>query len=191
MVSDLVVFRSTDPAVRAAFLDARKRYDDWAVAIAELAREVHPDAKPMVTHSWGMERFGGITKVDPVPDGWRIDQQRAGYSPMLVPRRSTKEGKAWLKRIEELRSGPNVRASLLGMPGGGAAGLAYESPGIEIYDDCLYVIWGHDPADLDMGWNPQEAADEVDPKLWERVKLSQYYADKEAREAKRSEEVTG
>lgn len=174
-----MIFKTTDPVALLAYEEAITEYQLWTDRILAFAKEVHPDAKPMTSTTWGEHRLGGVSKVDPIPDGWRVDKNKSGYEEYLVPRRSVKEGKAWAKRLDELRQAPNVRSALPGMPTNVFSGLALLNPGIEERDGTLYVIWSEDPRrdKADTGFSKVDAVDES---IWEHMKLSEWYAMKEA-----------
>lgn len=181
MSRDLVVFKTCNEEVLASFHEAVVQHRAWADAIQTFAKEVHPDAKPMVRREnfGGGDRFDGVSVVDPAPEGWRVKNQRTG-APIMVPRLSTKAGKAWNKRLAEVSRAPDVRASLPGMPDGALTGFSWIAPAIEESDGYLWVKWSHDPMDADLGWSSKHKS--VDFSIWERVKLSEFYAMTERQE---------
>lgn len=178
---DLFVFRSDKQEVLDALHAAKDAYLEWSDRIEAFAAEVHPDSKPMVRRQnrGGGDRFDAVSVREPVPEGWRVKTQREGAD-LMVPRLSTKAGKAWNERLNEIREAPDIRSSLPGMPSGGLDGLAYVAPGIEEHDGAVWVIWSCDPDAMDSGWS--RTSKKVDGFIWERVKLSEYYAMKEALE---------
>jgi hypothetical protein len=181
MNDDKVVFRTTHPEVLTAFKQAVDAYDKWGKRIRAFAKEVHPDAKPMVSEAWGDRQLGGISMVEPIPDGWRIDNNKAGYPRYLVPRRSVKAGKEWAKRLDELRNAPSIRSALPGMPSNVVSGISLLNPGLEERNGVLYATWAEDPrrSKADTGFSK---TDTVEESIWEQVKLSEYYAIKESEE---------
>lgn len=170
------VFRSSHPTVLTAYKESIAKYKAWGKQIVAFAREVHPDARPMVGWAWGERRFDGLTIVDPLPDGWRVKSQKNGED-FMVPNKSLKAGKAWAKRMKELYSAPNVREALPGMVTNVFNGHTLMHPGIEEVDGVLYAVWSHDPREADTGFSKEEKLDET---LWEQMKLSEWYAMQEA-----------
>lgn len=166
------VFRTSDPAVLAAYNDAIAEHKKWGKEIEAFGREVHPDAKPMVGWAWGERRFDGLSVVDPVPHGWRVKSQKRGED-FMVPNKSLKAGKEWAKRMKELYSAPNVRGALPGMPTNVFSGSTLMHPGIDEKDGVLYAVWSNDPRNADTGFSKVEKLDES---LWEQMKLSEWYA---------------
>lgn len=180
-MSDKIVFRSTDPDVRAAYEAACAEHSEWSRKIHQLAKELlGPDAYPIVQEGWGRKSLSGFGPVpDDVPAGLRIWKPRNSLS-HLVPHKSTKIGQEIAERVKELERAPDVRAALPGMPSCALDGLTIMSPGVDVIDDAIYVYWSNDPDAADTGWS--KSAKKVDPELWQRVKLSEYYAAKEAAE---------
>lgn len=183
-MAELTVFRTSNPVALASFESAVEEYKAWSDRIREFARSAHPDAHPMVGTAWGQDRFDGISMVDPIPDGWRVQKQKLG-STYLVPKRSVKAGKEAATRMDELHRAPDVRASLPGMPNVVWMGMGTTSPGVhpDLEQGALYVTWSGDPTGDKANAGFSKTAETVDLNLWERVKLSDYYALKEAKES--------
>jgi hypothetical protein len=169
--TDLIVFRSTNADVLAdwaSLLDQRKADGD---ALHRFAAEVDPDHDRDLIQS-GSSRTAviglGHTPGWPVPTGWRDVSNRGVIH--IVPRLSTKAGKAAAKRLGELQPADprTMLANRHGVPtaffGSSAEGVRMFSPGVRQLGDALYVTWGAEPE------TPH------DPAKWERVKLSDYYA---------------
>lgn len=180
MKDEPTVFKTSDPRVLESFTKAKDAHAEWRKAIHEFTKSVHPEAGPMVGTTWGVDNFDGISLVDPIPDGWRVMKQKRGAD-FLVPKRSVKAGKAAGAQLDALRKAPDVRASLLGMPNLVWHGMGSTSPGVDdrLEDGVLYVTWSTDPIKADKGFSNTA---ELDLDIWERVKLSEFYALKEAKE---------
>ena len=178
-MSELVVYKSAIPIVLRAWEQATSDYTDWSTGIFTFAKDVHPDAKPIVGSAWGDDRLMGLSVVDPLPDGWRVVKSRRGHD-FMIPKQNTKVGKTANVMFEAVRKAPQVLSMLPGMPSVVFAKGSSYTPGTLTMDGVLYVSWGCDPNDSDLGFSK---VDKVDTDLWERVKLSEYYAAKEANES--------
>lgn len=176
-MKDPVIYRTSNPDVIADYKKVGEEYLEWCDRCVAFAESIHPDANPMKSSDFGGERFGGLTVVKPIPEGWRVQKQTGWLADIMVPRRAnSKHGKKIAKDVEQqydaLREAPNVRKTLTGMPSYLFLGLSGQAPGVVLYDDTLYVDWNEDAL--------QMLEKEVDTSIWERVKLSDYYAIKEA-----------
>ncbi|MFI7449578.1 hypothetical protein ACIBQX_18925 [Nonomuraea sp. NPDC049714] len=160
---DLTVYRTTNADVLKRWHETAKAREAWGEQMKAFLAE-HGFGKRQV---WTINITGYIAGIEhddgDVPEGWRID--RYGR---LVPRRSTKAGKAIAAKLDALRQ-PDPRASLPGMPGECLVSLALLTCGLRVIDDALFATWSQ-PI-------PEER---VDLDIWERIKLSEYYAAIEA-----------
>lgn len=93
-------------------------------------------------------------------EDWRLDHGGC------VPRRQTKAQKVLRNRFHAVRR-PDYRADLPGMPRSVMRGLTVMAPGVEKIDNALYVIWDDEVVGIDEN-------------VWTRVKMSEYWAAKEA-----------
>jgi hypothetical protein len=171
-VSDKTVYRSTHPEVLAPWEETEKA----AEKIGKLRRAVLDEL--------GFEgRAGLITDRDllgvehraehgPIPEGWRKDSRTHDA---IVPDRRRKLGKGIAQRFEQLRM-PDPRR-FQGMPGSCITGGTWLECGVREMGGALYV-W----------WSQPIPESKVDLDLWERVKLSEYYAAVEAHEAAQAEQ---
>lgn len=166
MGTDLTVYRSANPEVLRRWHTTKDAVEAWGdklkAAIEDLGlgdRQVYYD---QITG-----RIMGVLHDDgEIPAGWRIDR-RTGY---LVPKLTTKAGKEIGARLTALRR-PDPR-DLLGMPKHVFVDLSLLTCGLRLMDGALYVHWSKPIPE-----------DEVDLTLWERVRLSEYYAVVEREEA--------
>lgn len=94
-------------------------------------------------------------------DDWRLDHGGC------LPKRRTAAQKALYDRFHTVRR-PDFRADLPGMPRSTMRGLTVMAPGVEKIGDALYVIWDTDDVP------------DIDENVWTRVKMSEYWAAKEA-----------
>jgi hypothetical protein len=169
-----VVYRTTDPDTVAAYRQACEERASWVDRVEAFAKSIN-GGNAYTTTGFGRESFVGIeVKGDP-PQGWRIQTNKSGQQ-YLVPRRSTKAGKEAAQAFDALCHAPSAKDVLNGMPhgflSGAEGGIAFFSPGARIDGDVLTVVWG---AELPK-------SERVGPQ-WERVPLSAYYAEIEARTA--------
>lgn len=163
---DLTVYRTTHPDALAAWHTAAEARQVWGEQMkAFLDEHGFGDRNVYISHHG---RPLGITHADgdPVPDGWRIDS-RTGH---LMPRLATRAGKKIEARLGELRQ-PDPRHNMPGMPMECFVSRALLTCGMRIIGGALYVEWGRlIPEDL------------IDLKVWQPVKLSEYYRALEANE---------
>jgi hypothetical protein len=182
-MSDQAVYRSSAPEVTRAWDDALRALDDYRVATTDALEAARVGGYPVYRHAghWSFGRVSGIQVADgaDVPEGWRIvrDTDRA------MPDKRTKAGRAIWQALEDIELPGNPLSRLPGMPADLLTGLRLISPSVRLIGDALYAVWAADPAgntgDLRRSGQPCE----VDLNLWERVKLSEYYAVIEALEA--------
>jgi hypothetical protein len=170
-MADLTVYRTTDPAVLATWHATHTAIEEWRQRVEALMAELGMSSRQIWYDEVSGEVYGVSRDGDAIPEGWRYDQRRH----CLVPRRSTKEGKAIGARLDAMRR-PDPRA-LQGMP---RTTFAADQPllmtcGVDEMAGALYVRW-----------SGQVREAEVDLTIWARVKLSEYYAVREA-----AEEVAG
>lgn len=116
---------------------------------------------------------------EPVPAGWRRDSHDRF---MIAPARRTRPGRQIGERLDALEYPDPMHEMPGGMPyiAMNAAWTRFlKAHRIHKVDGAVYVVWA---ADLEPG-----DASHIDPEVWERVKLSAYYAAVEAeQEAKAS-----
>jgi hypothetical protein len=163
--ADKTVYRTERPevvALRGKWSDAHRemcaRRDCF---LSEHAPE--GAAAQIVEGVWGRMMVGISLdgRADEVPDGWRLDP-RQGF---LVPRRNTRRGKTIVEALGKVRMA-NPRDDLPGMPSLHWAGRSFAWPAVEFHGEAMYVVWG--------GGGPP--AEEIDSDVWERVRLSEWYA---------------
>lgn len=165
-----VAYRSGDDAVLATF---RAKTDERAEHKARLSRQLV---------AWGfpsdhriLKRPGGVIAsrdyilgVAPVegqepPAGWRIDRETGAW----VPKLTTRAGKRIKVDLAGIQPPSSVRHALPGMAGMAMSGNRIYGAAMFVLDDVMYLYWPVSP-------------DEVDPTIWEKVKISDYYLAKEA-----------
>ncbi|MFD9950545.1 hypothetical protein ACFWYW_57545 [Nonomuraea sp. NPDC059023] len=174
-MSDKVVYRSTHPDVLAAWGFAARAREEWADQMKAFLDEHGLGKRTVWTYNVTGEVFGIEDNGDDIPDGWRVDS-RTGH---LMPKLATKRGKAISARLKELPQ-PDPRASMPGMPAECFVSLARLVCGLAELGGALYATWSREISES-----------EVDASLWERVKLSEYYAAVEAHEAAQAVTVGG
>lgn len=165
------VYRSSHPDVLAKW-DARQRdLHDWRDRFHAECANLGIDPDKVQGNTWS----GNITGVryndgDPIPEGWRHDKRSGQLRPAL----KTAAGKRIDAALKTMRR-PEPADDIPGMP------YTYwpdEGNGIyrvrmRLHGGALYAVWPC-PVGSDLG---------VDLALWERVKLSEFYAMVEAEEA--------
>jgi hypothetical protein len=153
-------------------------YDDWRAhtehhekVLAEVAAEIAPfeGAQPAVTGAWGHYTFEGFHHTRyPIPDGWRVVGRNSQW---ITPKRSTKAGKAIVKRMAEVPPFWELRRF-----GGGIPGMKLDVhfgrlPAMQFGDGEVWAHFGDDWDQLDI----------IDQTIWEVRRLSEFYAAAEAR----------
>lgn len=165
MIGPAAVYRTTDPATVAAYEASQASVAEWTDAVIKHAETV--GGEPWVGRWANAFDYRGVVRSDrEVPAGWRR-QQRADY---LVPKVSTKIGKAADAEMKPLRKSPEIE--LADMPTMFIAGLRICHAGVSLDDGALTVVWG---AEIPEG--------ETVGEQWTRVPLSQWHAEREAAEA--------
>jgi hypothetical protein len=172
-----VVYRSTHPDVFAhweatASADAQQAWRDRVNAVlADLGFPGRRFATKAETRVIGVEH---PTNED-IPEGWRRDRDLPSA---IVPNRRTAAGKKIGKRLDELNR-PDPRNNLPGgMPGDAFNSHTLMFPGIAKHAGAVYVIWSDAIDDTNRV--------DIDSSVWERIRLSEYYAVLEAEEANAS-----
>ncbi|MFC9973607.1 hypothetical protein ACFVH6_22200 [Spirillospora sp. NPDC127200] len=170
-MNDPIAYRSTHPDVLAhwentASAAAQQAWRDRVnAAIADLG---FPDRKFATAGRFtviGVEH----PEDEPIPDGWRRDRD---LPTAIVPARRTKTGKDIGRRLDALHR-PSPRRDLPGgMPEVAFARHSFMRCGVELLGGAVYVTWSDELDEAD--------ARHIDPQVWERVRLSQYYAAREA-----------
>lgn len=193
---DRTVFRTTDPRVLEVLAQSKTDYEGHAVRLTAWRDERSPEGRPRAIHylsgnAWiggqdtvrGLEHFDG---VEP-PEGWRYYVKEA----FLRPNPKTAAGKAEeqvLRGVQYPRH-PRRRLIHLGMPYCIHAGMAVNTYALDDRDGVVYVVWHVAPehltgSELNTSRSGNEpSVREVDPAIWQRVPLSEYIAEIEARES--------
>ncbi|MFC3984927.1 hypothetical protein [Streptosporangium jomthongense] len=165
------VYRSSSSDILKIWDDANSDVRDWHDQIDAFLDE-HGLTGRSVFIDTAFGRPCGVGHNDSdVPHGWRVHRTH-GY---LVPRLTTKEGKLLSVRLGALTR-PDPRDQVPGMPKNCIAEGAFMTCGMRPMGGALYVTW---PRPI-----PEK---QVDLTIWEKTKLSEYYAALEAIEA--AEEV--
>jgi hypothetical protein len=167
---DKIVYRSTHPDVLAHWektgsADAqrawRKRVQE---AIAELG---FPGRRFATTNGFDDIDVTAIEHPDSedIPVGWKRTKKLAGA---IEPDKRRAAGKRAAERLAKLTA-PNPRRKLPGgMPSMSFIGHSLAKPGLARHGDAVYVTWSRELEDSE--------ASNIDPAIWQRVKLSEYYA---------------
>lgn len=172
MGTDRTVYRTTNPSILARLRATLAAIDEWPPKVEALMEDLGVGGRKIWYDAVTGEVFGVSRDGDEIPEHWRYDQRKN----CLVPRRSTKPGRAIAARLGSLRR-PDPRA-LKGMPNRtfAADGSSLLTSGVDEIDGAVYVTWGAAIRER-----------EVDLNLWEPVKLSEYYTVLEAQEAAQAE----
>lgn len=172
MSNDPVIYRSTAPealdhyqGVLDTIAVVRQRREDF---IAELGMPGRKIAQMGGGAGYKMTGVQHLPEHGDIPTGWKLDRDLSGC---IKPDTRTAPGRRIAKRMEELTL-PTARKDLPGgmpemvwdMEGGPMA-----RPGVQRMEGAVYVRWPFDPEQADKGLK-------IDPEVWERVKLSDYYA---------------
>jgi hypothetical protein len=173
-----IAYRSTHPDVLAHWAktgsaEAQKTWrDNIAAAIAELG--FAGERRFVTVSGWNDTRVIGVEhpKDEDIPVGWKPLKDFPGA---VTPDKRRAAGKRAAARLDSLPC-PNPRKRMPGgMPSMTFIGAKMAQPGVGRHGDAVYVTWS---AELE-----ESEASNLDPAVWERVKLSEYYAAKEQHEA--------
>lgn len=171
----LVAFKATDPAVLEI-------WNIWSVEmtaqrerLSAFRKEIDPDGlldlrvRNQSTIAWTPFTCKPDTKDFTAPAGWSWRHSK-DYD-YMAPKRNTKIGAEWQKRIDEVNAQAPKSLSFPGMP---ATVWAHREQGTYIlsfgsfeYEGAVYVYWTALP-------------EGVDRTIWTELKLSAFYAVKEA-----------
>lgn len=180
-MSVVAVYRATDPAIMASVEAWKAQWAEWKRSVMKFATTHSESSAPVVnTYADGARHLVGLS-YEPdlsIPDGWRVtDRGGMTYS---VPNRRSKAGKALGAEMDSLA----LRAFHPdGMPSAVFVENHWFSPGVEELSGTIYLTWAlvlEECSDDEQGFSKQS----YDPSRWERVKLSEYHAMKEAKEEK-------
>jgi hypothetical protein len=164
MSETTVAYRSASPAAVEAWKTWQADMKSQQERVAEFIARHNPDGAldARVWHSPGY-RFAYF-EGDTAPEGWRKSPNGR-----ILPDKRTKPGKAAAGELGALTTeGPGALVSRLdGMPEHAVANGRMYSPGSFFHDGAVYVSWGARPE--------EEPSSE-----WEELKLSEFYAAKEA-----------
>lgn len=179
------VFRAIDPTIMEGFRRWRTDRIAWGETVTALVEELLPGHKAVT--SWGRS---GLSLVgvswsrrddgEP-PSNWRYVSGGRGV-PFIIPVKNTKTGKALTARFEAI---PQLDDPPL--PGmlaewwvpGTDHGFRIVYPSIEVYGDDLFLTWRVEIVGED---HMRSSESKIDGTKWQRVKLSEYHAVKEAHE---------
>lgn len=174
-MADLTIYRSTHPDALAAWHAAHQLAKDIGRRRRALLDQLGFEGRQALIAEHRIIGVEHRTEHGPIPDGWRRDRATDGA---IVPDRRRGPGKKLGKQLDGLTI-PDLRKRL---PGGmpemvwNLADGKVHSPGFAFMGGALYVEWGCDPEKV-------ERSATLAPEIWERVKLSEYYAVVEREEA--------
>ncbi len=176
------VYRSTHPDVLAAVATYRAAMADWHERTAALLTDLGFVGRDLlVATTLGHRHITGVEfkPGDPIPEGWR--RQGKGSATRLVPRLGLKAGKAIARRIDEAKPPADVRTDLPGMPAHRWNGSAFDTPALHEIDGAVWLVWPYElKATAVVG---DTRSDYVQVRMWERVRMSEFHAALEAKEA--------
>jgi hypothetical protein len=171
MTGPEVVYRSTHPDVLATLASYRDAMDAWHVKASALLTEFGFEGGHfLVVSGLGSRWISGVEYVpgEEPPPGWRV-AERDGDK-VLLPDKRRGAGKLAAQLVEECQPPADVRSNLPGMPGLQMVPGAVLTPALREMAGAVWVIWRSEPS-------------KVDPEVWERIPLSQYWATREAADA--------
>lgn len=172
-----IVYRSTHPDVLAHWrrTGAAEAQEAWRDHVNRVIADLGFPGARFATS--GETRVVGVEypQDEQPPKGWRRNRKLPSA---ISPDRRTTAGKAIGQRLEKV-SRPDPRRDMPGgMPDVAFATHTFMRCGIALLAEAVYVTWSDV---LDEG-----DASHIDPTVWERIRLSEYYALLEAEEANAS-----
>ena len=179
MSGDPIVYRSADPSVVKAWNEACAEIYAYVTATQAVLDEAGLGRYKVYRHTsgWSPGRFAGLAIQEgwSPPAGWRM----SGSGTYAVPDKRLKAGKQVTAALDAVKHPGGPLLKLIGMPPDTASGRGFTSPQVRMMEDgaALYVIWRTDPDRRESFFRAGQVA--VDRGLWQRVKLSGYYAEVE------------
>lgn len=177
-MGDLIVYRSAHPDVLAAVERYRADYDAWRTRAKDLLRNLgFEDRTWFVTtaiHSWHLVGVTDDGGQEP-PSGWRrtVKNDQA----VLVPDKRRAYGKHIARQLDECAPPAGPQTRLPGMPGDHLGRGRLFMPGLREMQGAVWVTWGCAvPENEADGPGAAHQATAVDLGVWERVRLSAFYA---------------
>jgi hypothetical protein len=182
-MSDPFVYRSTDSDVLQAWKDAGEAIDAY-VKRTEAVLDEH-GAGGYKTYRYSGRNVGQFAGLDipageKPPAGWRMNSNYA------VPDKRTKAGKAADAALKTVKHPGDPLLKLIGMPPDVEGGPGFISPGVRMLEGhgALYVTWREDPEGRQSFFAGKVT---IDHGRWQRVPLSQYYAEVERKDAAKAD----
>jgi len=182
-MSDPFVYVSRSPEVVGAWRAAEKALNAYVKQTQAVLDEAGLGRYKVwrATGGWSPWKLMGldIPQDEFPPAGWRVNQSRE----YAVPDKRTRAGKQIATALAAVKHPGNPGDDLPGMPADVMAGGGFQTPAIRMLEGrtALYVAWRTDPAGCRESFRSKSV--EIDASLWERAKLSDYYAAVEAYEA--------
>jgi hypothetical protein len=183
-MSDPTVYRSRDPEVVQAWIDATDAISGYVQQTQRVLDACGLAGYQAYRHSsgWSPGRFSGLAvpEGEKAPAGWRMLERYA------VPDKRTKAGKQVAAALDAVKHPGDPLLKLTGMlPDAQSGRGGFSSPGVRLMENrtAVYVTWSFNPEGRHSFLGGRDAA--IDFSRWERVKLSEYYAEAERHEAER------
>lgn len=153
----------------AAWKEHEKAHRD---ALDRIAPEVAPyeGAEPAVIGAWVNFTFDGFIRdwKRDIPDGWKKGGRDGQW---ILPKLSTKEGKAIQAKMREVPPHVELRRFNGGIPGTKLDLYFGQPPAMSLGETDAWMHFSEDWDNLDA----------IDPDVWEVRRLSEYYIAAEAR----------
>jgi hypothetical protein len=183
-MSDLYVYRSRDPEAVAAWIAACDAVEDYVAQTAAILKDAGLGGYQVYRDtSLSPGRFAGlaIPHGGKPPPGWRMGARFA------VPHRGTKAGREVYAALEAVKHPGDPGSRIPGMPGMIVRVSRIHRPGVRVLENgaALYVTWSTEPRDTADSFVHSKS--EVDPGRWQRIPLSEYYAEVERTDAAKAE----
>ena len=160
-------FKTTDPAVIAAWKQAAEQIRDIGNRAVDEAQAIGKNKGLMVQTSFGTQRFVGLSPIDPAdpPQGWR--HVRGQFEPRLG--KAGDSARAWLESVQR----PAMRKVMAdyGLPEMTSTKYGFWAvPAMFLHGDAIYAMYKGEPEGM-VGSN------------WEPIRPSEFYAAQEQADA--------
>jgi hypothetical protein len=178
-MSDPIVYRSEDARVLTAWKGACEAITEYVRQTQAVLDAAGLTGRPVYRStgawSWGEVRGIGLGD-DGAPDGWRVSPG-AAYA---VPNLRTAAGRKVRDALKAIKHPGEPVQKLPGMPANVITGMSgmVRTPDVRVLGEAVWAEWDTDPEKCEMSFSGRSTA--VDYQMWERVKLSEYYAAREA-----------
>jgi hypothetical protein len=169
------VYRTTDPAIVAAWHEANEAVQQWRNKVGDFAESVTGHSAAWFNGFLDSQYCVGLVASEgaTVPNGWR---RHKNQPTRIVPDKRTKVGKQAARDFDGLGREPSVRSVLKGMP----VTVRGEYLPSGAHKSHTFGLTAKVAGEITVHWGVEVPVDQVDSAIWRKVPLSAYHAEREA-----------